>query len=304
MRINYLAYLDPMRYSGGGEQICRKLIEKARARGHDVRVTSKDSSDQHDEPDLWFLCDVYNCPAEHNRKLYPLIDGVVRGSIPYVHHDNAYVDLCWYGAIPCNGRGMDGVSCHIKGAGCSVGRAASLYDGASVCSFLSPLHRDVHVGALGPKIIAPEKTMLLRPSVDTAVFWNHGIARDIPYLSYGGQSEAKGYHNIMKALPRGAVTFIGGNSPELLKPGDGTYLGSVPQNQMPLLLNRTTNYVHLPRWPEPFGLIVAEAALCGSKLIVNENVGAVSWNLDLTDPRNYADACARYWNELESKLQR
>jgi len=77
----------------------------------------------------------------------------------------------------------------------------------------------------------------------------------------------------------------------------------VPQEQMPLLLNRARNYVHLPRWPEPFGLIVAEAALCGCNLIVNENVGAISWKLDLADPAVYEDSCGRYWNELESKTQ-
>ena len=303
MKINYLAYLDPLRYSGGGEQISRKLIDEARARGHDVRFTSKDGSDRHADPDLWYLCDVFNCPAEHNRLLYDLIDAVVRGSTPYAHHDNAYVDLCWYGAIPCNGRGLDGMSCHIKGAGCSVGRAAPLYRRASLCSFLSPLHRDVHIGALGRGILPVDKTLLLSPSVNTDIYRNLGGKRDIAYLSYGGQSEAKGYYNVMKALPRGSVTFIGGSSPELLKPGDGTYLGAVPQDMMPAILNRTVNYVHLPRWPEPFGLIVAEAALCGCNLVVNENVGAVSWRLDLADPRNYVNACALYWDELESRLR-
>jgi len=198
---------------------------------------------------------------------------------------------------------MDGMSCHVKGAGCSVGRAVPLYQRAALCSFLSPLHRDVHIGALGRRVLSVEKTLLVPPSVDTRVFKILGGVRDIPYLSYGGQSEAKGYHNIMRSLPRGTVTFIGGNSPELLKPGEGRYLGSVPQDQMPQILNRTSNYVHLPRWPEPFGLIVAEAALCGCNLVVNENVGAVSWKLDLADPRIYVDAGSRYWDELESRLK-
>jgi glycosyltransferase involved in cell wall biosynthesis len=138
--------------------------------------------------------------------------------------------------------------------------------------------------------------------VDIRIFRNLGGNRDIQYLSYGGQSEAKGYHNIMKSFPRGSVTFIGGNSRELLKPEDGQYLGSVPQDQMPLVLSQTRNYVHLPRWPEPFGLIVAEAALCGCHLIVNNNVGAVSWKLDLSDPKIYENSCGRYWQELESRL--
>ena len=181
MKINYLAYLDPYRYSGGGEQINRKLIDEARARGHDVRITSKDGPSLHENPRLWFLSDVFNCPAEHNRGLYPLIDSVVRGSTPYVHHDNAYVDLCWYGALPCNGRGMDGMTCHMKGAGCSVGRATPIYHKAALCSFLSPLHRDVHIGALGQKVLPLGKTILVPPAVDTHVFKNLGGDRDIAY---------------------------------------------------------------------------------------------------------------------------
>lgn len=303
MKINYLAYLDPLRYAGGGEQIMRKLLETAAARGHSVRITSKDSADRHALPDLWYLCDVYNCPSERNTKLHPLIEEVVRGPVPFVHHDNAYVDLCWHGALPCNGVGLDGFSCHVKGAGCSVRRAAPLYANAALCSFLSPLHRAVHVGALGSALLPEDKCILVPPAVDTDVFKDLGGERDIELLSYGGQSEAKGYHNIMRAFPRGSVTFIGGNSPELLKPDDGKYLGAVPQSEMPRILNRTRNYVHLPRWPEPFGLIVAEAALCGCELIVNDNVGAASWKLDLKNPRVYEDSCGSYWSQVEIRLR-
>ncbi len=303
MKINYLAYLDPYIYSGGGEQIMRHLLDRARARGHEVCITSKDGSERHQHPDLWYLCDVYNCPRQRNPSLHPVIDSVVRGTVPYVHHDNAYVDLCWHGALPCNGSGLDGFSCHIKGGLCSVGRALPLYRNAAQCSFLSPLHRDVHIRAFGAQSIRVERTILVPPSVDTDQFRNLSGERDIRFLSYGGQGEAKGYHNVMQNFPKNSVIFIGGSSRELLKPDEGQWLGQVPADKMPQLLNRTQNYIHLPRWPEPFGLIVAQAALCGCNLILNENVGATSWGLDLKDPAIYRNSGERYWEELESRLR-
>jgi hypothetical protein len=302
LRINYLAHLDPYIYSGGGEQVMRRVLDNAKSRGHEIKIASRDGSDLHPNPDLWFLCDVYNCPMNKRRPIEALVDSVVRSGAPYVHHDNAYVDICRHGNIPCNGQGVNGFGCHIKEGICSLQRAVPLYKNAAVCSFLSPLHRDVHTGALGAATIPPEKTLLLMPAVDVDLFRNLHVQRDIALLSYGGQGEAKGYYNIMQNFPRGSVIFIGGDTPDLVKEGDGHWLGSIPGAMMPEILNRTQNYIHVPRWPEPFGLIVAEAALCGCNLIVNDRVGAISWKKDLKDPETYKDTLDKYWDELEARI--
>jgi hypothetical protein len=288
MRINYVAHLDPYIYSGGGEQIMRTLLDKAKQRGHDVKIASRDGSDLHEHPDLWFLCDVYNCPMDRRRPIDSVVDRVIKGTTPYVHHDNAYVDICWHNALPCNGIGTNGYGCHIDNGICSIARAKPLYKNAVSCSFLSPLHRDMYIQMLGESVLSKEKTMLFLPSVDTDRFKNLHLKRDIAFLSYGGQSAAKGYHNIMKHFPKGSVIFIGGQSAELVKEGDGHWLGAIPGEMMPKLLNRTQNYIHLPQMPEPFSLVVVEAALCGCNLIVNSLVGATSWNLDLKNPHSYA----------------
>jgi hypothetical protein len=167
---------------------------------------------------------------------------------------------------------------------------------------MSPLHRDVYIGMLGESVLPKEKTMLYLPSVDTDRFQNLHLKRDIALLSYGGQSEAKGYYNIMKHFPKGTVIFIGGQTAELVKEGDGHWLGPIPGEMMPKLLNRTQNYVHMPRMPEPFSLVVVEAALCGCNLILNNMVGATSWNLDLKNPRVYDGTLDNYWDELEKRI--
>jgi hypothetical protein len=303
LRINYLAHLDPYIYGGGGEQVMRQLLEAAKRRGHDIKIASRDGSDLHENPDLWYLCDVYNCPMNLKRPIESLVDSIVRGKLPYVHHDNAYVDLCRRDNLPCNGIGVNGHDCHIKRGLCSIARAKPLYANALVCSFLSPLHRDVHIGALGKAVLPQEKAMLYLPAVNSERFYNMKLNRDIALLSYGGQGEAKGYYNIMQNFPRGSVIFIGGHTPDLVKEGDGHWLGAVPGEMMPIILNRTQNYIHVPRWPEPFGLIVVEASLCGCNIIVNDKVGAISWNLDLKNPAIYDRTGDKYWEELESRLE-
>jgi glycosyltransferase involved in cell wall biosynthesis len=303
MKINYLAHLDPYIYTGGGEQVMRRVLDAAKTRGHQVKIGSRDGIDLFPDPDLWFLCDVYNCPMHKRRPIEELVNSVVRGSTPYVHFDNSYVDICWHGNLPCNGQGTNGYSCHIKKGICSLARAVPLFKNAAICSFVSPLQRDVHIGALGVQTIAIEKTLLLFPPVDVDHFKNLHTTRDIALLSYGGQGEAKGYYNIMQHFPRGSVIFIGGDTPDLLKQGDGHWLGAVPGEHMPEILNRTQNYIHVPRWPEPFGLIVAEAALCGCNLIVNDRVGAISWKKDLKDPETYRNTLEIYWDELERRIQ-
>jgi hypothetical protein len=67
-------------------------------------------------------------------------------------------------------------------------------------------------------------------------------------------------------------------------------------------MNRAKNFVFLPRWPEPQGRVVVEAALSGCNLIVNENVGALSFPFDISNPENIRNAEELFWEELESRI--
>ena len=82
----------------------------------------------------------------------------------------------------------------------------------------------------------------------------------------------------------------------------GNYLGPVPYDQVPIYMNRAKNFVFLPRWPEPQGRVVAEAALCGCNIIGNENVGALSFGADLTDPSYYKGVEDAFWKKVESLI--
>lgn len=60
----------------------------------------------------------------------------------------------------------------------------------------------------------------------------------------------------------------------------------------------------MPRWPEPHGLIVNQAVLCGCKLIANENVGALTHNFDASDRSAYKNNATELWEKLEETIRR
>ena len=72
---------------------------------------------------------------------------------------------------------------------------------------------------------------------------------------------------------------------------------------VPGLLNRGRVFVHLPRWPEPQGRTVAEAALCGCELKTNDRVGATSFGLDLADPATYDGALDEAWEAIHRAVE-
>jgi len=80
----------------------------------------------------------------------------------------------------------------------------------------------------------------------------------------------------------------------------GRYIGQVPYSEIPRWMNRAHNFVFLPRWPEPQGRVVAEAALCGCTIIGNDKVGALSFDFDLADPSSYGDVEDSFWDALEA----
>jgi glycosyltransferase involved in cell wall biosynthesis len=64
-------------------------------------------------------------------------------------------------------------------------------------------------------------------------------------------------------------------------------------------MNRAKHFVFLPRWPEPQGRVVIEAALCGCELVTNQNVGATSFPFDIRNPANFAQASNEFWDAIE-----
>jgi glycosyltransferase involved in cell wall biosynthesis len=231
---------------------------------------------------------------------------------PFVHLSNAYVDVCNLPYLPCSGQ-RAGVICPAKpampwaqrrvllrdgGTECSAGHASRrwLYEEAALNVYLSPLHQRVTQSLLQLDNSPP--SYVLPPMIDTTRFYNRGNERDIDHLFVGVISEAKGLTALRERYGDQNLWLVGRVSPDV-RLDFGRHVPHVAYNEIPLYMNRAKNFVFLPRWPEPQGRVVAEAALCGCNIIGNENVGALSFEMDLSDAANYTGAEASFWDRVE-----
>lgn len=317
MEIDCLSYFHPLHHGGGGEMISRALIEAGRARGHTIRIRSirPDVNEQVGKADLYWLVDVFNFPQTLKSRgawhRFPrnLLEEIADNR-PFIHMNNAYVDICNLGYLPCSGDAAP--RCPHKSPAHFV-RNVALRDFGSECFaldplvrklfsqsalnvFLSPLHRQTIERILdGTDLPA---AFILKPMIDSALFHDRKGARDIDYLFVGVIGEAKGLATMRERFRDADIHFVG-----KIAPGEkldfGTYHGSVPYGRIPEFMNRAKRFVFLPRWPEPQGRVVIEAALCGCELVTNHNVGATSFPFDIANPANFDQANDEFWTAVE-----
>lgn len=303
-----MSHLDPRAYEGGGEMILKDLLTVGERLGHRFKFSymlPHRHIDLFESPDCFLIADAHNIYRSFRPQptlLSIILRDVIRGNTPYIHFDNAYVDVCNMGYLPCNGleshrscpykRNIWGV---FRGFSCFAQRTAPLYQNAALNVFLSPLHRQVAQRLLGEAVVGAYYENI--PFIDTRKFRDLGLARDIDYLYVGVLTEAKGLGEMERRFKDENIVLAGA-LPQGSPPSFGTWLGKVPYDELPNLYNRARNFVFLPRWPEPMGRVVIEAALCGCQIIGNDRVGALSFPFDLADPNNYADARERFWRRV------
>jgi glycosyltransferase involved in cell wall biosynthesis len=319
LRVNVFSFMHPQVYGGGGEIVSRALLDTARTLGHDVRISSvrPHREEQHAEPDLVLFIDIHN--FGHTWRAFGAWRGFSQSTLraaasqtPFVHISNAYVDVCNLPYLPCSGqRAWD--TCSVKPAmpwsrrrvllrdgstDCSASHASRrwLYEEAALNVYVSPLHQRVTESLL--RLDNGPPSYVLPPMIDTSRFYNRGIERDIDYLFVGVISEAKGLDAMRKHYADKNIWLVGRVSPDV-RLDFGRHVPHVAYDEVPLYMNRAKNFVFLPRWPEPQGRVVAEAALCGCNIIGNENVGALSFDMDLSDAANYNGVEAGFWNRVE-----
>lgn len=317
MKIDCLSYFSPFEFNGGGEAVTRGLIEAGRRRGHEIRLRSVRPGIREavDQPDLYWLIDVFNNP--HTLKSRgawvgysaSLLNEIADGK-PFVHMNHAYADVCNLPYLPCSGDASSVCSykapCKVVrnlalrdfGRGCFSRNALvrKLFERSKLNVYVSPLHQQTIEDVL--KLERKPASYVLKPLIDSTLFYNRNLDRDIEYLFVGVISEAKGLNNLRALYKDKNIHFVG-----KIAPGEvldfGTYHGVVPYAEIPQYMNRAKNFVFLPRWPEPQGRVVVEAALCGCNLVTNGNVGATSFHFDISEPRNFAAANEEFWEKIE-----
>lgn len=318
MEIDCLSYFHPFRYGGGGEMVSRALIEAGRKRGHTIRIRSvrPHVDEAVGKADLCWLVDVFNFPQTLKsrgawRRFPSALFEDIADNRPFIHMSNAYADVCNLGYLPCSGNAAS--HCPHKSPAHFV-RNLALRDFGQDCFALDPLVRklfsrsalNVYVSPLHQQTIErilgkgnlPE-SFVLKPMIDSTVFYDQKRERDIDYLFVGVIGEAKGLAAMRERFRDADIHFVG-----KIAPGEkldfGTYHGSVPYHEIPDFMNRAKHFVFLPRWPEPQGRVVIEAALCGCELVTNQNVGATSFPFDIANSANFSQANDEFWTAIES----
>ena len=136
--------------------------------------------------------------------------------------------------------------------------------------------------------------------VDFNRFKNLSLERDIEYITVGAMNPWKGTSDVCKKYGE-KLTVIGYGDHNLVG-GDSNFLGKIPNEDLPSWYNRAKNFAHLPRWKESFSITTAEASLCGCNIEVNENVGAVSFNEDLSDPDTYIKSTENFRDMIKKEF--
>ncbi|MFA5385780.1 MAG: hypothetical protein WC364_14185 [Eubacteriales bacterium] len=297
LKVNWLSYLDPQVYMGGGERVGRELLVEAVRRGHVVRISSvrwgKFSRlagpriQLHSSPDVWILTDIWNCPEQKQHFPQAILDVVLK-SRRYVTLDNAWTTICCYPLFPCNG---DVSMCSYS---CIRFRAREVYLGARAQFFVSRLHRKLIEKTIG---IYLQSAIEMPPTVDKTFFHNFGVKRDIPFLFVGTIVDYKGAIEVERRFGNIGLHWVGRNvTGRRLK---GVHLGILNNFQLRDVYNRSQYFVHLPEWNEPMGRSVIEALLCGCQVILNEKVGAVGWGTTEDEIRALPNGATVFWDSIE-----
>lgn len=317
MKIDCLSYFHPLQFGGGGEMITRALIEEGRKRGHTIRLRSvRPKIDEGiGDADLYWLVDVFNFPQTLKSRgawqHFPtaLLEDIANNR-PFIHMSNAYVDVCNLGYLPCSGNAQ--ARCLHKSPAHLV-RNLALRDFGQECFARAPLVRKLFARSVLNVYLSPlhqqtiecilsegdmPESFVLKPMINSTAFYDQKRERDIDYLFVGVIGEAKGLAAMRERFRDADIHFVG-----KLAAGEkldfGTYHGSVPYHEVPNFMNRAKHFVFLPRWPEPQGRVVIEAALCGCELVTNQNVGATSFPFDIGNPANFANANDEFWTAIE-----
>ena len=307
MKVNYIVYLNPYYKPivGGGEYINRHFIETATKFGIDIRIGYRESklSDRiippklkiHTKPDLWILCDIFNIPSHHLNFKHGFIENIIANEI-FVHWDNSFVDVCSSNALPCNG--TFNCFCNSKSKNNLIN---NMYEKSLLNIFLSPLHAEIINKKFNNQ--HSNKSFISRPFIDTTLFINSNVKRDIDYLYVGTIEEYKGYENLKNMFEHipDKIYLIGKNGIKG-KLFTKNHIKQITHKELVSYYNRAKIFIHLPKWKEPMARTVCEAALCGCNLFLNENVGAQYFNTDLSNPKFYFNAAEEVWEVILKKL--
>jgi glycosyltransferase involved in cell wall biosynthesis len=268
---------QPDSHLSGGFAAIDSVIEAFEANDCQTTIiTPKDTWIEPSEFDAVLYADIFNDPQGSEWFKNPHYEALLRAK-------NYVVLECAYTGCTPAPYGLGG---RVNGGDYAKNKLSEymnyLMDGAAINIFLSPLHAAEFSRFLGKH---PPRIYNFFQPINTDIFKNKDQERDIPYLFAGALNSFKGLDEVIDMFGDKGLHIVGRRTPFVDNlPRSIKYLDEKTPAEMAEIYNRTVKFVHLPRWQEPSARTVVEAALCGCELIVNENVGVLSFGYDIRDP--------------------
>jgi len=188
-----------------------------------------------------------------------------------------------------------------------IARHPKLFENAILNIFLSPLHYEEHKHLTDNYVLQPSpvENFRLLPNI---------ARRDNVCLSVGRADFHKGTHLVVeyaKERPYLKFEFYGWYPNDIVRknidvlPNCRRY-HAVPNQLMPQIYASARYFIHLPTCKEAFGRTVLEAKLSGCQLILNQNIGATSYDWDWDNyeeiQRRNEGSPALFWDRIERIL--
>jgi glycosyltransferase involved in cell wall biosynthesis len=183
-----------------------------------------------------------------------------------------------------------------------------LYKQVKHTIFLSPLHKESIEKKVGYKI---ENSSLIPSPIDSKRFTTGEEKEPNTAIYTGNICKEKGMEGLIEyAKENEHLKFyvIGwGSMVEDIKGVDNIeYIEGVDQKELVSYYQKCEYFYHKPEWEEPFGRTVIEAYLCGCNLLLNNNVGAISWDWDFSDYdaiKKNVQSEDKFWKIIEDEIQ-
>ncbi len=280
---NFYCIINPFKregFQGGGPETYRQIIQNLKECGYGVNlITPHDEFKDPDKANLNIIQDGWNDPEGSKWFECDQLIAIRESNTPYI------VSECALTACSTKPYCMVGESIIYEDGLTKITKP--FFERAKVVLCTSPLHLETIQKCLNTHLT---NGYCYLQEVNTDLFKNLQLERVIEYLYSGACNWYKGFDRVYEQYTDKGLRIV------------GPPYKVIDHDMMTHIYNITKTLVHLPRCIESFGRGVAEALLCGCEVIVNENVGAMSYKEDLSNPETYKQSKQKF-KEMINELQ-
>lgn len=182
-----------------------------------------------------------------------------------------------------------------------------LYKKVKHTIFLSPLHKQAVEELVGYRM---ENCSLVPSPIDVNKYKVKGEKEPNTVLWAGNFCESKGSVGFMEYAKENPWMkfYVAGWGEDIKKvPENMKYLGELSTDELIKEYQRCEYFYHKPfDYKEPFGRTVVEAYLCGCNLLLNNKIGAISWDWDYSNYdliKEKVQSQSNFWKVLKDEVQ-